>query len=107
MVIRESKSFKFSNSTCIRSDEKNPKHFKAIFVEAREYYKLGEHTLAEELIENGLRICNELENKELLPHFMILKELNNKTSALSLEKVILEGISYFKRKTMGLRARIH
>lgn len=66
--------------------KKNPKHFKAIFVEAREYYKLGEHTLAEELIENGLRICNELENKELLPHFMILKELNNKTSALFLEK---------------------
>ncbi|MEC2943476.1 hypothetical protein P9Z76_15440 [Bacillus cereus] len=80
--------------------KKNPKHFKAIFVEAREYYKLGEHTLAEELIENGLRICNELENKELLPHFMILKELNNKTSTLSLEKVILEGISYFKKEKL-------
>ncbi|EDX66466.1 MULTISPECIES: RapH N-terminal domain-containing protein [Bacillus] len=80
--------------------KKNPKHFKAIFVEAREYYKLGEHTLAEELIENGLRICNELKNKELLPHFTILKELNNKTSALSLEKVILKGISYFKKEKL-------
>ncbi|PEA55543.1 hypothetical protein CON64_07220 [Bacillus pseudomycoides] len=79
---------------------KNPKHFKALFVEAREYYKLGEHARAEELIENGLSICNELKNKELLPHFMILKELNNKTSALSLEKVTLEGISYFEEEKL-------
>ncbi|HDX9580612.1 TPA: hypothetical protein ROX88_004266 [Bacillus pseudomycoides] len=80
--------------------KKNPKHFKALFVEAREYYKLGKHAHAEELIENGLCVCSELKNKELLPHFMILKELNNKTSASSLEIVILEGISYFEEEKL-------
>ena len=37
-----------------------PTHYKAIFLEAREYYKLGEIEKAKELIESGLKVCEEL-----------------------------------------------
>ncbi|WP_242221565.1 Rap family tetratricopeptide repeat protein [Bacillus cereus group sp. BfR-BA-01380] len=78
----------------------NPKHFKALFVEAREYYKLGEYQIADEIIKRGLNICLELHNKELQHHFMILKELNNQVSASTLENTILEGISYFEKENL-------
>ena len=42
-----------------------PKNFKAIFTEAEENYKLGRVETANELIELGLRICNELQNKRI------------------------------------------
>ena len=79
---------------------KQPNHFKALFVEAREYYKLGEYTQAKELIKKGLNISNKLENKEFQYRFMILRELNNKTSINDLEMIILEGISYFKTENL-------
>ncbi|MGW5981890.1 response regulator aspartate phosphatase [Bacillus mycoides] len=76
----------------------NPKHFKAIFVLAREYYKIGEiHTTAE-LIEKGLDICNKLQNKEFQHRFVILKEMNQKKSSLLLESTVLDGISYFEKE---------
>ena len=37
-----------------------PTHYKAIFLEAREYYKLDEIEKAKELIESGLKVCEEL-----------------------------------------------
>ena len=40
--------------------KKMPTHYKAIFLEAREYYKLGEIEKAKELIESGLKVCEEL-----------------------------------------------
>ncbi|EMA6345120.1 hypothetical protein ACO11K_002451 [Bacillus cytotoxicus] len=76
----------------------NPNHFKAIFVLAREHYKLGETNIAAELIEKGLNICNKLKNKEFQQRFMILKEMNKNVSSALLEPVILEGISYFERE---------
>ncbi|KEK24938.1 tetratricopeptide repeat protein [Bacillus gaemokensis] len=80
--------------------KKNPKLFKALFVEAREYYKLGEYQLADALIEKGLSICVELNKKEFQYRFTILRELNNKVPTLTLEKVILEGISYFEEEKL-------
>lgn len=80
--------------------KKQPKLFKALFVEAREYYKLGKYQLAKDLIEKGLNTCTELNKKEFQYRFMILKELNDKASTLALEKVTLEGISYFEKEEL-------
>ncbi|EOP43272.1 hypothetical protein NSU10_05390 [Bacillus sp. FSL E2-8895] len=76
----------------------NPKHFKAMFVLAREYYKIGQIDTAAELIEEGLDICNKIQNKEFQHRFVILKEMNQKTSSVSLESTILNGISYFEKE---------
>lgn len=75
-----------------------PDHFRAIFLEAREHYKLGENKTASELIEKGIKICNELDNEEYKHHFAILKSMNEKETAEQLEKVILEGFSFFKKE---------
>ncbi|KFM99116.1 hypothetical protein D0U04_19275 [Bacillus clarus] len=80
--------------------KKNPLHFKALLIEAQEYYKLGEHTLANESIEKGLTICTELKNKEFQNHFTILRELNNKVPASSLETVILKALPYFEKEEL-------
>ncbi|PHF06511.1 hypothetical protein COF84_30135 [Bacillus wiedmannii] len=80
--------------------EKIPNHFKAIFLQAREYSKLGETNIASDLIEKGLKICLNLENEEYTHHFTILKALNNNASIEELKRVTIAGISYFKRETL-------
>ncbi|PEP59970.1 MULTISPECIES: response regulator aspartate phosphatase [Bacillus] len=80
--------------------EKKPSHFKAIFLQAREHHKLGEINIASELIEKGLIICTEIGNTEYTHHFTILKALNNNAPAEELEKIILEGITYFDKETL-------
>lgn len=80
--------------------EKSPKHFKAVFTLAEENYKLGRTDLANEFIDSGFQICNELKNKEFQYRFMILKELNKKSDTETLENVVLEGISYFENECL-------
>ncbi|WP_243526294.1 hypothetical protein [Bacillus pseudomycoides] len=80
--------------------EKLPKHYRAVFTMAEEYYKLGESELANKYIELGLQVCNELKNKEFQYRFMILKELNKELNAAELENVIVEGISYFESENL-------
>ncbi|PDY37433.1 hypothetical protein COO17_23395 [Bacillus wiedmannii] len=75
--------------------QKIPNHFRAIFLEARENLKLGKTKLAASLIEKGLVICNELEQKEYEHHFTILKGMNENVSAEELELAISKGISFF------------
>ncbi|MCI0766825.1 Rap family tetratricopeptide repeat protein [Bacillus sp. TL12] len=75
-------------------------HFKAIFLQAREHRKLGEINIAEELLIKGLNICAELNNEEYIHHFTILKALNNNISTEELEKIILEGITYFDKESL-------
>nr|WP_255261312.1 tetratricopeptide repeat protein [Bacillus wiedmannii] len=75
--------------------QKIPNHFRAIFLEARENLKLGKTKLAASLIEKGLVICNELEQKEYEHHFKILKGMNENVSAEELELAISKGISFF------------
>ena len=48
-----------------------PEHFKALFVEAREHYKLGEYNLANPIVEKGLNICIDLGEKEFQHRFKI------------------------------------
>ncbi|WP_440603085.1 hypothetical protein [Bacillus sp. GB_SG_008] len=76
--------------------EKSPRHYKAIFTMAEENYKLGRIELANEFIKSGLNLCNELKNKEFQHRFIILQELNRHSHTTELEKVVLEGISYFE-----------
>ncbi|EPZ0458070.1 hypothetical protein [Bacillus cereus group sp. BfR-BA-01489] len=80
--------------------ENIPNHFKAIFLEAREYYKMGEINNASQLIEKGLKICFNLENEEYTHHFKILKAMNEGVTIDQLEVIIMEGISYCNDKQL-------
>ena len=80
--------------------KKIPNHFKAIFLQAREHTKLSEINTAKKLIENGINLCTELENEEYIHHFTILKVLNNNAPIDELERIILEGISFFDKKSL-------
>ncbi|PGU10467.1 hypothetical protein COD21_14450 [Bacillus cereus] len=80
--------------------EKTPKQYRAIYVKAKEHYKLKEYGKAAELIEDGLEICNEIQNEGYQHHFKILRALNNNVSAEELEKIIIKGILYFEREEL-------
>ncbi|PGC56660.1 hypothetical protein COM24_07565 [Bacillus toyonensis] len=80
--------------------EKKPNHFKAIFIEAKEYLKLGEHDTAAMLIAKGHQLCNELGNEEYCHHFEILNALNGKVFAEEFEKIVLAGVSYFEKEEL-------
>lgn len=80
--------------------EKIPTHFKAIFLQAKEHYKLGEQSTASKLIVKGLKICREIHNEEYMHHFFILKSLNENIPLEELEKIIQEGILYFEKEEL-------
>ncbi|MDP1459170.1 Rap family tetratricopeptide repeat protein [Bacillus wiedmannii] len=79
---------------------KMPTHFKAIFLQAREHSKLGEINIASKFIKKGLKICTELNNEEYMLHLKILESINNNESTEDLEKIILEGITYFDKESL-------
>ncbi|EJR82577.1 MULTISPECIES: RapH N-terminal domain-containing protein [Bacillus] len=80
--------------------EKKPTHFKALFLQAREHSKLDETSIAEGLIQKGLKICTELNNEEYIYHFKILNELNNNVASEELETIILKGITFFDKELL-------
>ncbi|EJR49129.1 hypothetical protein IIO_06613 [Bacillus cereus VD115] len=80
--------------------EKSPNHYKAIYIKAKEHYKLKEHEIASQLIEQGLKICNKSQIEGYQHHFEILKALNQNVNPKTLEKTILKGISYFEREQL-------
>lgn len=67
--------------------EKNIAHFKAVFLQAREHYKLRKTNIIKELIEKGLAVCMELGNEEYVYHFNILRSLNEDEAIKLLEEV--------------------
>ncbi|EEL52632.1 MULTISPECIES: tetratricopeptide repeat protein [Bacillus] len=72
--------------------EKNIAHFKAVFLQAREHYKLRKtnivkELIVKELIEKGLAVCMELGNEEYVYHFNILRSLNEDEVIKLLEEV--------------------
>lgn len=76
-----------------------PNNYKAILLLAREYHKLGEKGKVSELVNQGMGICGE--NDELYKHhFNILNEMNLNISTENIEKVILEGITYFDKEEL-------
>jgi len=78
----------------------NPKHHKAIFLKAREHYKLNEPDTAKDLVDKGYSICLELGNTEYIHLFSILNCLISNVSGEDLEKTALEGISYFESESL-------
>ncbi|MFK4415946.1 response regulator aspartate phosphatase F [Bacillus sp. RC251] len=78
----------------------NPKHHKAIFLKAREHYKLNEPDTAKDLVDKGYSICLELGNTEYIHLFSILNCLISNVSGEDLEKTVLEGISYFESESL-------
>ncbi|MEK4504205.1 Rap family tetratricopeptide repeat protein [Bacillus sp. FSL R12-0069] len=80
--------------------QNDPTHYKSMFIEATEHYKLDNTITASILIKKGLNICTKLENTEYIYRFKILEAMNNKVSAEYLEKVILAGMDYFKREDL-------
>ncbi|BCC15143.1 tetratricopeptide repeat protein [Bacillus cereus] len=76
--------------------EKIPTHFKALFLQAREHYKLEETAIAKKLIEKGLKVCQEAGNAEYVYHFNILRSLNDDAAVELLEEEVKKGITYFK-----------
>lgn len=78
--------------------EKVPTHFKAIFLQAREYYKIKETNTANSLIERGLQVCDEIGNEEYMYHFNILQLLNDESPISALEKEVEKAIDYFKKQ---------
>lgn len=79
---------------------KMPNNHKAMFIQAREHFKLGENTEAAEFINKGIEISKKLNHDEYRYRFNILKETNKKAPAISLEKAVLAGMDYFKRESL-------
>ena len=82
-----------------------PNHFKSVFLEARERIKLKETEVAARLIERGLKICQELNNKQYKYHFNILQGLNENAPAKVLEKSILNAFTYFEQEGLHEHVR--
>lgn len=80
--------------------ENMPNHFKALYLQADENIKLGETEIASQLIEKGLNICNELENKEYQYRFKISEKSNKLSDTLELETAILARFSYFRKEEL-------
>lgn len=80
--------------------EKMPNNYKAIFVKAKEHSKIDENEIASKLIEKGLNISNELGIIEYQYRFKIIKAINEKVPAKTLENAILEGMNYFKTEEL-------
>ncbi len=79
---------------------KLPNHFKAIFLKAREHFKLGELYVAEELITRGLTICKNIDNQEYLYHFTILDLIVKGSPAKVLEECIINAIMFFNNEQL-------
>lgn len=77
-----------------------PNNYKALFIEAREHMKEGNHSVAKDLIAKGHSVCEEVENIEYLHHFKILDTMNGDFPAEALERTVLEGVSYFKEQEL-------
>ncbi|MGK9486270.1 hypothetical protein [Bacillus tropicus] len=80
--------------------ESMPNHFKALYLQADEYLKLGEKESASQFIERGLFVCNKLEIKEYQYRFKILDELCKESNTIEIEKVVLAGVSYFEAEEL-------
>lgn len=75
-------------------------HVRALFSEAEAHFKLGETLRAEELINRGINVSKEIDNKEYLHRFLILEQMNKLSNTNELEKVVIEGIQYFEQNNL-------
>ncbi|MDQ0177165.1 response regulator aspartate phosphatase [Bacillus chungangensis] len=75
---------------------KEKKHYKTMFLLAREYFKVGNIEDAHVYIQNGLKVCD----KEYMHHFQILKEIVDQSSVEQIENVVEKALHYFKKENM-------
>ena len=75
---------------------KEQKHYKTMFLLAREYFKVGKIKDARVYIEKGLKICD----KEYMHHFKILKEIVDQSSVEQMENVVEKALQYFKKENL-------
>ena len=80
--------------------EKIPTHFKAIFLQAKEHYKLGGQLAASKLIDKGLQICRGIHNEEYTHHFYF-KRLNENIPLEELEKSFKKESYTLSKKNYG------
>ncbi|MDA1675326.1 response regulator aspartate phosphatase [Bacillus cereus group sp. TH152-1LC] len=80
--------------------EKQPRNYRAMFIEACEYEKLGKNDIALLLIEEGLKVSTELKNEEYQHHFKILKGLTQEIPGSELEIIVKAGIEYFEKERL-------
>ncbi|WP_088362476.1 tetratricopeptide repeat protein [Bacillus cereus] len=71
-------------------------HYKALFIEARERFKLGQLEEASRLSSMAYNICKEKGNKEYIYRIEILMARIEKAPIEKLETVILEGNKHFE-----------
>lgn len=79
---------------------RNPNNYKALFIEAREHFKMKNKEKANFLIDNALIICNSLKQEEFYHRLMILKALNNNIPAKELEVIVNDAVDYFKKEKL-------
>ncbi|MGE7884580.1 tetratricopeptide repeat protein [Bacillus sp. NPDC094077] len=78
--------------------KKMPNHFRTIFLEARENFKLGETKVALKMIEKGMKVSKELDQEEYEHHFTILKAIIQEVPVEELEKIIAESFIFFEEE---------
>ncbi|MEK4940627.1 hypothetical protein BW425_25340 [Bacillus pseudomycoides] len=81
-------------------NQKMLNNYKALFIEARERFKIKEIDVASERIERGIHICKGLQNEEYLHHFYILQAFVNNIPALEIEKLVQAGNTYFEKENL-------
>ncbi|MEJ3741661.1 hypothetical protein WDY45_28690, partial [Bacillus tropicus] len=82
--------------TRLRKENSFGEYVKTMFLLAREHFKLGKHTIANEYIEQGYK----LSDVGYRHHFEILRALHNKAPLEEFEKLVIEGISYFEAEEL-------
>ncbi|ETE94114.1 hypothetical protein V5R22_01400 [Bacillus thuringiensis] len=79
---------------------KIPNHYKALFVLARAYYKLGDIETAKQHIEQGMKSAIQSGNAEYKHRFAVINELVTELPKARLEQVVTDAISYFEKEGM-------
>lgn len=70
------------------------KGYKAVFLLARECFKIGDKQKAIEWIEKGIRICTEIGEQEYIYHFNMIHAIYDTHDTT----IIQDGIAYFQQK---------
>ncbi|TCP25997.1 hypothetical protein EV207_12031 [Scopulibacillus darangshiensis] len=73
---------------------------KTLFLLTREYLKTDQPKKAFPILEEGLRVCKEIENTEYFYHLNMIKALHSDHSIEELERIIMDGIKYFESEDL-------
>ncbi|MGE7874936.1 hypothetical protein [Bacillus paramycoides] len=108
LMVRQNLAFMYSEQNLsalslrylTEVNQKMLNNYKALFIEARERFKMKEMDVASERIERGIHICKGLQNEEYLHHFYILQAYVNNIPAVEIEKLVQSGNAYFEKENL-------